>query len=71
MDRRAWWAIVHGVTKRVGHDLATNQQQQDLNIYIELARKSLGFFSYTLQENLNELFGQPQILYMSYYTYYF
>ena len=22
MDRRAWWAIVHGVA-RVGHDLAT------------------------------------------------
>ena len=33
MDRRAWWAIVHGVHgvtwghKRVGHDLATKQQQ--------------------------------------------
>ena len=26
MDRGAWWAIVHGVT-RVRHDLATNQQQ--------------------------------------------
>ena len=25
-DRGAWWAIVHGVT-RVGHDLATEQQQ--------------------------------------------
>ena len=25
MDRRAWWAIVHGV-KRVGHDLVTKQQ---------------------------------------------
>ena len=25
MDREAWWAIVHGVT-RVRHDLATNTQ---------------------------------------------
>ena len=25
MDRGAWWATVHGVT-RVGHDLATEQQ---------------------------------------------
>ena len=24
MDRGAWQATVHGVTKRVGHDLATN-----------------------------------------------
>ena len=26
MDRRAWWATVHGVA-RVGHSLATKQQQ--------------------------------------------
>ena len=24
MDRRAWWVIVHGVLKRVRHDLVTN-----------------------------------------------
>ena len=24
-DREAWWAIVHGVAKRVGHDLVTKQ----------------------------------------------
>ena len=24
MDRGAWWATVHGVTKRVGHDLGPN-----------------------------------------------
>ena len=29
MDRGAWWATVHGVT-RVGHGLATKQQQQFL-----------------------------------------
>ena len=23
MDRGAWWAIAHGITKRVRHDLAT------------------------------------------------
>ena len=27
MDRGAWWVTVHGVTK-VGHDLATEHQQQ-------------------------------------------
>ena len=27
MDRGTWWAIVHGVTKRVGQDLATKKQQ--------------------------------------------
>ena len=26
-DRGAWWATVHGVS-RVGHDLATKQQQK-------------------------------------------
>ena len=29
MDRGAWWATVHGVTK-VRHVLATNQQQQQV-----------------------------------------
>ena len=29
MDRRAWWATVHGVT-RVGHDWATQQQHLKL-----------------------------------------
>ena len=28
MDRGAWWATVCEVAKRVGHDLATEQQQQ-------------------------------------------
>ena len=27
MDRRVWWATVHGVT-RVGHNLVTKQQQR-------------------------------------------
>ena len=27
MDRGAWWATVHGVTKRAGHDLETEKQQ--------------------------------------------
>ena len=31
MDRGAWWAIVHGVT-RVGHDLATEPPPQLLLI---------------------------------------
>ena len=26
MDRGSWWAAVHEVTKRVGHDLVTKQQ---------------------------------------------
>ena len=32
MDRGAWRAIVHGGHKRVGQDLATKQQQQQLII---------------------------------------
>ena len=27
MDRGAWWPTVHGIAKRVGHDLAAKQQQ--------------------------------------------
>ena len=27
MEREAWWATVHGITK-VGHNLATKQQQK-------------------------------------------
>ena len=29
-NRGAWRATVHGVTKRVGHDLATKQQQRNI-----------------------------------------
>ena len=29
MDRGAWHATVHGGHKRVGHDLATKQQQKE------------------------------------------
>ena len=28
MDRGAWRAIVHGVTERIGHELATKNQKQ-------------------------------------------
>ena len=31
MDRGAWWATVHGVTKELDITLATKQQQQQLN----------------------------------------
>ena len=31
MDRGAWWATIHGVTKRVRHDSATKQQQRTVN----------------------------------------
>ena len=34
MDRGAWWATVHGVTKRVAYDLATKQQTQWLTMRI-------------------------------------
>ena len=27
MDRGVWWATVHGVAERVGHDFMTEQQQ--------------------------------------------
>ena len=29
MDRVAWWATVHEVTKRVRHDLVTKEKQQN------------------------------------------
>ena len=32
MDRGAWWATVHGVT-RVGHDLATKPPPEGLRTY--------------------------------------
>ena len=38
MDRGAWQVTVYGVKKRVGHDLATKQQnQQNISIYESLA----------------------------------
>ena len=33
MDRGAWWATVHWVTKIVGCDLATKQQNTKLPTY--------------------------------------
>ena len=33
MDRRAWWATVHGGCKRVDHDLAIKQQQWTLDSF--------------------------------------
>ena len=27
MNREAWWAIVHGINKKIEHDLVTKQQQ--------------------------------------------
>ena len=38
MGRGAWWAVVHGVAKRVGHKLATKQQ---VNITVFLGTCSL------------------------------
>ena len=29
MDRGAWWAIVRGVTKELGYDIVSKQQQAD------------------------------------------
>ena len=39
MFRGAWWATVHGITKRVGQDLATKQQQQMTIIQPQKGRK--------------------------------
>ena len=37
MDRVAWWAAVHGGHKRIGHELATKQQQNSAFIvYVSL-----------------------------------
>ena len=32
MDREAWRAIVHWCPKRVGHDLVTKQQQNEITL---------------------------------------
>ena len=32
MDREAWWATVQGDRKRVGHNLATKQKQQHIQV---------------------------------------
>ena len=34
MDRRIWWTTVYEVARRVGHDLVTKQQQQQMIIVI-------------------------------------
>jgi len=34
MDKEAWWVIVHGGHKRVGHDLTTKQQQKNMGIQL-------------------------------------
>ena len=43
MDRGTWWATVHGVVK-VGHDLATKQQQQILGKCIKIWTKEYFLF---------------------------
>ena len=37
MDRGAWWATVHGVTKRVGRNLASKQAIVDYNIVRQIS----------------------------------
>ena len=42
MDRGAWQAILHGVTKRVGHEFATEQQNKtSIHLHKTLFRKHL------------------------------
>ena len=38
MDRGAWWATVHR-SQRVGHDLVTGQQQQNVKIYMHVIKE--------------------------------
>jgi len=50
VDRGAWWAIVYGGHKRVGHDLATKpQQQQNSNYKTNLQLKKNWLKGPTLQ----------------------
>ena len=37
MDRKAWWTIVHGVTKRIRYNLVIKQQQIFHNVYVHAA----------------------------------
>ena len=43
MDRGAWWATVSEVAKRVGHDLAMEQQQQGYGCTFYAFQKLLFF----------------------------
>ena len=38
VDRGAWWATVHGVAIRVGHDLVTNNKNNKLSLYSHFFR---------------------------------
>ena len=40
MDRGAWQATVHGVTKRVGHDLATNNHHHHKRMMSQKRRQN-------------------------------
>ena len=42
MDRGAWWATVHGVS-RVGHDLVTQQQQRVGGLFQLFWERGRGF----------------------------
>ena len=36
MDRGAWWATVHGVSKRIAYDLASQQQLDRWSHFLSL-----------------------------------
>ena len=40
-DRETWCVAVHGVTKRVRHDLATEQEQQD-SLIVHTEQREIG-----------------------------
>ena len=49
-DREAWRVAVHGVRQRVGHDLATEQQQTHVSIlYLSSLNSHLPVITITLQ----------------------
>ena len=55
MDRRAWWAIVHGGGKRVGHDLVTYQQQQQQHSLVGTNYERSIIFKICKQKSQKEL----------------
>ena len=73
MDRGAWWATIHGVT-REGHDSETEQQQIFYEVPIIISIIMCQYLLYTLQlemspkkshsQRVNEVFYLQGALYL-------
>ena len=60
MDEGAWWAAVYGITKRVGHDLATKTTTIYIIFHINCTsikkKYYLSDWLYSLQPKMEKLY---------------